>query len=260
MLASALEPVASDQSSASQQTPSDQIVLLQSQLALAKAQIDKNVAEKQQLVNMSELLEGEIDDYRKIIDNQKKEIKRLNRDNDTMRRELSHFRGIRRYTTENSRHKSDTDDGAPSSNTTIKEELDVTKTKLISLREHIMDIAGSLLTAVDEVTHESSDPGDSDEGFQEVMSRRQRHFRLRPNPAVTGRQWPLTLRPHPRDLSICRVNPYPWSRREAFVQRHPTPTHGHTVMQSKVNVLQVPADQCTLQDNAFRQQSHQARM
>ena len=186
MLASALEPVASDQSSASQQTPSDQIVLLQSQLALAKAQIDKNVAEKQQLVNMSELLEGVIDDIRKIIDNQKKEIKRINRDNDTIRRELSHFRGIRRYTTENSRHKSDTDDGAPTSNTTIKEELDVTKTKLISLREHIMDIAGSLLTAVDEGTHESSDPGDSDEGFQEVMSRRQRHFRLRPNPAVTG--------------------------------------------------------------------------
>ena len=181
MLASALEPAAT-QSSASQQgsSESEQIASLRSQLALASAQLDGEVAEKQSLVNMIELLEGEIEEYRKIISNQKRDIKKYNCDNDNLRRELSHFRGIRRYTADNTRRESDSD-GAASCSNALKEELNVTKAKLISLREHVIDVTGSLVSALDEDTQESGD-----DAFQEVVSRRQRRSRPRSDPAASG--------------------------------------------------------------------------
>ena len=176
-------------------SPNDHIAILESQLAITQKQLDTERAEKQHLASVADLLDGEINDYQKIISNQKKEIKRLNNENDSVRRDLSHFRGMKRYTTDGrvtpDIHKEN------ASHNAIKDELDVTKAKLASLREHMMNVTSSLITALDGDTTEPVDLISGDDGFQEVISRRQRR-RPQTEPSAASRLRPTTAYNQPQ--------------------------------------------------------------
>ena len=60
--------------------------------------------------------------------------------------------------------------------------------------------------------------------------------------AVTSApQWPLIPHPHP-DIGIHRANLFPWYRREALLQRHLMPIHGHTATLSKMKARAAPLE------------------
>ena len=116
-----------------------------------------------------------MDEHKRNQKNLGGEIKRLTCENDKLRRELSRYKGIRKYITGTDNH----DDQSPKhpesagvvpvNDTAISEELSVTKAKLASLRDHMIHIGNSLISAVDD---------DPDNGsFTNVVSWRSRQLR-----------------------------------------------------------------------------------
>ena len=73
-----------------------------------------------------------------------------------MRKELSRYKGIRKYITGTHNHddqnpkQPETAGVAPVNDTAVSEELSITKAKLASLRDHMIHIGNSLLSAVND--------------------------------------------------------------------------------------------------------------
>ena len=100
---------------------------------------------RQRLQNQVELLESELDKYKKSDNAQKASIKKLTRENDHLKRELSKFTGMRKYVS----------DRIPEDSTTKSpncEELLLAQAKIESLKSHIKDTANCLLTALSDDT------------------------------------------------------------------------------------------------------------
>ena len=117
-----------------------------------------------------DLLQNELEQYKRKQKHLQSEVKRLTGDNDNLRRELSRYKGMRRFVVDN--HGSEKEsDGSDASNHTVavNEELAITKAKLTSLREHVINIGKALISTADDGT--TVDGGDS---FTEVVSRRNR--------------------------------------------------------------------------------------
>ena len=121
------------------------------------------------LQNHVELLEADIDRSKKLRKTQTAEIKRLTVENDNLRRELSKYQGMRKFVTVGSK-SCDNDDSTGTTPTTdiqsVQDELTMTQTKLKSLKEHMRDIATSMITSLDD-----------ESGFQKVTHRRKRQSR-----------------------------------------------------------------------------------
>ena len=149
---------------------------LQSKLTAAALALEHEVTEKTRLHNTVELLQIEIEEYKRNQKVMKSEIKRLTTDNDNLRRTLSRYRGMRRYTTSDNHDKS-TSTHDESSIPDANDDLATTQVKLDSLRDFITHAGEMLLSAVrDECTP-------SNDNFVEVTSRRSRRLRnvQRPN-------------------------------------------------------------------------------
>ena len=125
------------------------------------------------LQNQVELLHAEMNEQQKLIKRQKGEIKRLNNENDNQRRTLSRYQGIRRFTmqaTDNTKAcQTDTlsdhlaASGPVISNEVCQDEIDLTRAKLNSLCDHVRQVAGSLLSVIDQ---------DTDSNFTLVTNRK----------------------------------------------------------------------------------------
>ena len=76
-----------------------QVISLESQLVVSRIENESASNEITRLKTVIELLEEEISCYKKTSTYQKQEIKSLKSTNDNLRRELSHFRGMRRFAT-----------------------------------------------------------------------------------------------------------------------------------------------------------------
>ena len=114
-----------------------------------------------------------MNEQQKLIKRQKGEIKRLNNENDNQRRTLSRYQGIRRFTmqaTDNTKAcQTDTlsdhlaASGPVISNEFCQDEIDLTRAKLNSLCDHVRQVAGSLLSVIDQ---------DTDSNFTLVTNRK----------------------------------------------------------------------------------------
>ena len=114
------------------------------------------------LQNQVDLLHAELSEQQKLIKRQKCEIKRLTNENDNQRRILSRYQGIRRFTMQagDNTKACQTDSlpdalvgsAASKSDHVCQDDVDMTRAKLESLRDHVRQFAGSLLTAIDQDT------------------------------------------------------------------------------------------------------------
>lgn len=140
-----------------------------------------------------ELLESDIDNHLKLDSIQKTAIKKLTRENDNLRRELSKHKGMRKFTVADETIGKDTGKCSRCDNTTAatSDELELAQAKLNSLRDHIKCTANELLCAVSEGSKEDLHV---DDGFQPCVARRRRRNRCTqtngptttPNPAPPG--------------------------------------------------------------------------
>ena len=155
MLASALRestPESRVQHQSDMSSELTNVISLESQLVASRLEIERESNENTRLRTIIDLLEEELDGYKKTCKSPKQEIKVLTTKNDNLRRELSHFSGF-------------ADPNGQSHNEDISEQLNVAKTKLESLKDHVMNVAFSLINVF-----EDDDPVP----FQPVTSRRSR--------------------------------------------------------------------------------------
>lgn len=152
MLASAFEQTQNDSRSSAQDMSRTGVII---ELEHVK---DENVRLQHQI----ELLQTEFKQQQKTLKNQKSEIKRLTTDNDNLRRTLSKHRGIGKYIHKQSKSTdSHTQTQEPTLITGTEgvcdcgEQVEIMRAKLESLRDHIKNLAGSLLTTIDDVTDDS---------------------------------------------------------------------------------------------------------
>lgn len=114
-----------------------------------ESQFEEQSRETARLCNHVEILESEIDRFKKVQNAQTAEIKRLTSENDKLRRELSRRHGIRKFVTtigDDEGGQNNPEDGER----LASEELNLARVKLQSLKEHMKDIAGSMLEVLDE--------------------------------------------------------------------------------------------------------------
>ena len=111
---------------------------LESDLAATRLVVEENELEIAKLKKDNNALRSDIEQYKKTDTNQKLKLKKLLQENDNLKRELSKFSGIRRYTVEN--HS----DNQPELNK-IRDELNMTKAKLASLQDSVKTYAERLL-------------------------------------------------------------------------------------------------------------------
>ena len=151
--------------------------------------------------NAIDLLNSELDEHKRNKKNLQSEIKRLTCENDKMRKELSRYKGIRKYITGTHNHddknpkQPETAGVAPVNDTAVSEELSITTAKLASLRDHMIHIGNSLISAVNDDSLTTGDPHNG--SFTKVVSRRRRQLRSGerqpeeehiPSPTTGGRE------------------------------------------------------------------------
>ena len=149
---------------------SERSARLQAQITSAALALEHELSEKRSLNNAMDLLQKELEQYKRKQKNLQNEVKRLTSENDNLRRELSHYKGMRKYVVDN--HDSTKESGSSDTSNhamVLNEELATTKAKLASLREHVIDIGKTLISAADADT-----AVDGNQSFTEVVPRRNR--------------------------------------------------------------------------------------
>ena len=72
---------------------------LEAELIDVKGRAEFEETEKKRLQNQVDLLSGEVEDFKNIYKNMKKEVKLLTKSNDNLRKELSKHQGMRKFAT-----------------------------------------------------------------------------------------------------------------------------------------------------------------
>ena len=132
----------------------DPVIALEAALVSSRVELDGLSQENASLNTAMQLLNEEIDDYKKVSNSQKQEIKRLKNDNDLLRREVSRCKGIRKYTETPQETK-------PSDN------LTAVSAKLASVKECMINVASTIINAI-----EDNDSDVNATSFTTVKSRR----------------------------------------------------------------------------------------
>ena len=114
-------------------------LVLEAQLFDARKKIECLIASNQSATAQNELLNSKIDQYRKTIKEQRSQIKKLSNDNDNLRREISKYKGIRKFI--NNDASGDMND--------MVEKLNIAETKLSSFKQHVLDTANQLISTID---------------------------------------------------------------------------------------------------------------
>ena len=184
-------------------------IATESQLVASLIEAESASREVSRLKMVIELLEQEIDRFKKISATQKQEIKTLQITNDKLMRELSRFRGMRKYTKNQSSPETDGD-----KTNDLREKLDIASAKLDSFKSQVMTLASSMINLLEDEPHDSVDNRDST-GFAPVRPRRCRDIDTsgsQPHPTTTqqpsqGQPIPVIVRATPR-AEVTSPKPY----------------------------------------------------
>ena len=142
LLASADDLLNSSQAENHSDSNDNEIIRLESKLVASEIELQGERDERIALQNQIELLMSEIDKMKKIDKNQKCEIRKLVNENDKLKKDVSKFSGIRKYT---NLQRSVNDNSTQTENTD-----DVKLGKYESLKSKLVGITDSLLSALDE--------------------------------------------------------------------------------------------------------------
>ena len=141
----------------------DPMIALELEIMASRVELDGIRREKSSLDTAVELLMEEIEGYKKVCNNQKQECKRMKNENDQLRREVSQYKGIRKYTEKPNE----------ASVNKANDEVLIAKAKLASLKESMIRIADDLINVID-----GDDDRDTTE-YTTVTSRRRSHVNFR---------------------------------------------------------------------------------
>ena len=213
MLASALRdsPLDSDQNitvsnKASADDMVSQVIFLESQLVASRIETESATSEIARLKTIIELLEEESKWDKKICSSQKQEIKSLKSSNDNLRRELSRFRGMRKFTNGENKptdKSTVTDQYCNTEIADLTEHVNVATAKLQSFKEQMVNVTSSMLKLLEDESVD--DVGDTDP-FQTVISRKRRRTTTPPGTdAVIGNSEPAHGRPMPIPVIVNRA-------------------------------------------------------
>ena len=142
LLASADNLLNSSQAENHSDSNVNEIVRLESKLVASEIELQGERDERIAHQNQIELLMSEIDKMKKIDKNQKCEIRKLVNENDKLKKDVSKFSGIRKYT---NLQRSGNDNSTQTENTD-----DVKLGKYESLKSKLVAITDSLLSTLDE--------------------------------------------------------------------------------------------------------------
>ena len=111
---------------------------LESDLAATRLVVEEHELEIIKLKKANSDLKSNLDQYKKTDSNQKSKIKKLIQENDNLKRDLSKFNGIRKYTVESHPdNQSELD--------RLRDQLNVTQAKLASIQDNVKSYAERLL-------------------------------------------------------------------------------------------------------------------
>ena len=147
-------------------TPSDQqpamnaslinIVHLEAELAASRLLVEEHESEIKKLRTEKGAIKSELAGMKKLDTTQKSKLKKLTQDNDKLRRELSKYSGIRKFTID-----TETQQATSEEMTKLKDELSVVQAKLHSLRDHVKTYASQMFDIVtDTSSNVTSNSGD----------------------------------------------------------------------------------------------------
>ena len=117
----------------------EQVVMLESQPIHVTMRLDREREEKTSMHNQLELLQSELELYKKKSDKQKQQIRKLTSENYGLRRDLSWYNGMRGFAETGTQDKSE-----------LMDKLQSTKAKLLSLKEHVIDVTSWMIGAMEE--------------------------------------------------------------------------------------------------------------
>ena len=145
MLASVGEPRSDGEHPSRGESYQDAILRLEARVLAANIELQGVSDECNALQQQIELLMTEIDKFQKVDKMQKLEIKKLTNDNDKLKRDISKYNGMRRFTS--------SDTQSPVVNECIDSRADCSNCK--TLRSKLIRVTDTLVTALDE--HASGD-------------------------------------------------------------------------------------------------------
>ena len=171
--------------------------------------------ENSSLQHQTDLLNAELENAKKVNKTSKTEIKRLTKDNDNLRREISRISGLRRYVSDDENGNKDNED-----RTCNNDELQTANAKLDSLRVHMADVANTLLSLASE---ERSD-------MSRVSTQSSHQQRTTPPTSPTPESFPIPVVPiglarREATTSSCPASPTPMAASSA------TGTYAHAAAQ-----------------------------
>ena len=115
--------------------------VLEAQLLDVQNKLQTMFATNQSITAQNDLLNAEIEQYRKTIKDQKSQIKKVTNENDNLRCEISKCKGIRKYV------QSDSDKNGDINN--LMDKLNVAEAKFISFKQHVLDTANQLISSIE---------------------------------------------------------------------------------------------------------------
>ena len=161
-----------------------EVVMLESQLIHETMKLDLERKDNTSMRNQVELLQCELEQNKKLSDKQKQEIKRLLGENDNLRRDLSRYNGMRRFAETGTQPVID-----------LTDELQSTKVKLQSLKEHMVDITSRMIVALEESPDAERNGDDDDDPPFTLVTHSRRGRQLQRQQSARFRQ--VVPQPHP---------------------------------------------------------------
>ena len=219
---------ASDIAASIESDLAEQVLLLESQLLHETMQLDRERKEKTSMQHQIDLLQSELTKYQKMSDKQRQEIKKLASENDNLKRDLSRHNGMRRFTENPESHASE-----------LLDELQTTKAKFLSLKEHMVGVASQMICALEETPDAAVSNDDDDTPFTIVahskrggqLLRQQRatarHAHSQPQPRQPTPPAPTRGQPIP---VVCGITG-PTNTQASQITRHQQPSASSTASQ-----------------------------
>ena len=128
----------------------DKIISLEAHLTASEIRLEGEICENNRLRNYIELLESDIEDKKKTEKRQKSEIRRLMNDNDNLRKSLSRFNGLKKYTSVFKAVNTDISSVKSPVPVLRPDQNDLPHQKLNDFRDKMVDIVSAMVGVIEE--------------------------------------------------------------------------------------------------------------
>ena len=131
------------------------IVHLEAELAASSLLVEEHESEIKKLRTENGTIKSELAGMKTWDTTQKSKLKKLTQDDDKLRRELSKYSGVRKFTVD-----TETQQATSEEITKLKDELSVVQAKLYNLRDHVKTYASQIFDIVTDASSNVTSNGD----------------------------------------------------------------------------------------------------